>query len=88
VIAKSVISKKGSRGLARISEETGGRGFGYEDDENARAFARIEEELRSLYVLGFTVPEEARDGKFHKLEVKSARGGVQLRTRPGYTAPR
>jgi hypothetical protein len=44
--------------------------------------------LRSLYVLGFVLPEQAHDGKFHKLEVTSTRPGVRVRFRKGYTANR
>ena len=48
--------------------------------------AQIENELRNLYVLGFTPPEEARDGKFHQLAVKTAKDGVIVRARKGYAS--
>jgi Ca-activated chloride channel family protein len=72
--------------LRRISNETGGREYGSPKEGPGEIFAQIETELRNLYVLGFTVPESARDGKFHKLEVKSKRTGVTARSRSGYMA--
>jgi len=37
-------------------------------------------------VIGFVPPEEAHDGKFHKLEVKTANRDLTIRSRPGYWA--
>ncbi len=71
--------------LERLSNETGGGYFRVSPDLS-ETFAQIEAELRHLYVLTFKLPEEDRDGKFHKLEVKSSRPGVKLRARAGYVA--
>ncbi len=49
-------------------------------------FSRIEQDLRNQYVLGFTPPPEARDGRFHKLEVKMTRPELTVRARVGYYA--
>lgn len=73
-------------GLRRVSEETGGRAYRGSKDSPAGIFAEIDLELRSLYVLAFTAPETARDGGFHKLEVKLKRSGVRVRARNGYLA--
>ena len=56
------------------------------NDTAAGIFAEIEEDLRNLYVVGFSVPEADRDGKFHELEIKTTRAGVKIRARKGYIA--
>src|SRR5262249_48394690 len=78
-------SFQGRRCMGHLANETGGRVYSSPAAGPAKIFGEIESELRSLYVLGFTIPEGARDGKFHKLEVKSKRGGVTVRARTGYT---
>jgi VWFA-related protein len=75
-----------SRGLEKLSRETGGVTFPNPGSKTGEVFAQIESELRNMYVLGFTPPEGARDGKFHKLEVKAVRKDLVVRTRAGYTA--
>jgi hypothetical protein len=39
-----------------------------------------------MYVLGFSPPADARDGKFHKIDVKVAQGDAVVRSRDGYWA--
>ncbi|MEA2176524.1 MAG: Ca-activated chloride channel [Blastocatellia bacterium] len=51
------------------------------------AFSEIASELRTQYSLGYYPTNAAQDGKYHKIQVKSARKGVVLRARPGYRAP-
>ena len=48
------------------------------------AFAQIVAELRTQYSLGYYPPTSSRDGKVHKIQVRSTRKGVQLRARPVY----
>jgi VWFA-related protein len=72
--------------MKRLSEETGGRSYPSPGDGVA-AFAEIENDLRNMYVLGFAAPEEARDGKFHKLEITVPNREVRVRARRGYTVP-
>lgn len=71
--------------LQRLSQETGGAYFDAPEDPT-EVFSQIEAELRHLYVLSFAIPETDRDGKFHKLTVKSTREGVRVRSREGYVA--
>jgi Ca-activated chloride channel family protein len=64
--------------MRRLSQETGGRAFG--SARNApETFTTIETELRNLYVLGFTPPEEARSEKFRKIEIRTAAKGLTVR---------
>jgi len=71
--------------LSRLSEETGGRAY-LSPLDPAAAFAEIENDLRSMYVLGFSPPEEAGNGLFRKLEVKVADPSLRIRHRRGYSA--
>ena len=40
------------------------------------------------YVLGYYPPTHARDGRFHKIEVKTKRPGLRVAARKGYGSPR
>jgi Ca-activated chloride channel family protein len=80
------IRKSAERGLERLTDETGGYTFPNPGDKLTEVFARIEQDLRNQYVLGFTPPPEARDGRFHKLELKMKRQGLTARSRIGYYA--
>jgi VWFA-related protein len=82
---QAAINAAGKSHLHRLAEETGAAYFDVEKDLS-NVFQQIEEELRHLYVLSFTLPESDRDGKFHKLEVKSSRADVKVRARVGYIA--
>ena len=49
---------------------------------------RIANETRVYYLLGYVPSNNARDGKFRKIQVKLADGrGLQVRARKGYFAP-
>jgi len=51
------------------------------------AFANIAAELRNQYSLGYYPANQARDGKYRKIQVKVSRKNVVVRARPGYRAP-
>lgn len=48
------------------------------------AFAQIAAELRTQYSLGYYPPKSSRDGKLHKIQVRSTRKGISVRSRPVY----
>ena len=48
------------------------------------AFAKIAAELRSQYSLGYYSANQAQDGKYRKIQVKTTRQSTVIRTRPGY----
>jgi Mg-chelatase subunit ChlD len=50
------------------------------------AFARIAEELRTQYALGYYPKNTTRDGSYRKIQVRTTRKKVVIRTRPGYRA--
>ena len=80
------IAQAVSRGLERVSRETGGLVFLNPGHKTPEVFSKIEFELRNLYVLGFTPPADARDGRFHRLEVTTTRADLRVRSRTGYWA--
>jgi Ca-activated chloride channel family protein len=55
--------------------------------ELTSGFAQLEAELRAQYVLNYYSSNEARDGKFRRIEVRVKRPGVIVRARRGYYAP-
>jgi Ca-activated chloride channel family protein len=52
------------------------------------AFAKIANELRNQYSIGYYPTNAARDSKYRKIQVKTSRKNVVLRARPGYRASR
>ena len=73
--------------LGTVALNTGGGYFELRGGDNlAASFARVVEELHSQYLLGFAPP--ARDGKTHKLEIKTKDGGLKPQARKTYLAPK
>jgi Ca-activated chloride channel family protein len=74
-----------ARVLKKIAEDTGGGFFELKktDDLNS-TFTKVEQELHSQYVLGFTPPE--LDGKTHAIEVTVKKPGMKARSRRSYVA--
>lgn len=78
--------------LRDIAERTGGRAF-FPDkkfDLNA-AFAEIEHELRTQYLVAYTSTNKKRDGAYRKITIEITnpdlrKQNLQLRHRPGYFA--
>ena len=73
--------------LRELSEETGGVAFVNRNNVD-EAFERIVAENSSYYVLGYYAPNDRRDGRFRRIEVRVTRPGVTVRARRGYVAPR
>ena len=72
-------------GLPSISTETGGGYFELRSASDlSSTFAKVADELRRQYLLGFA-PEKL-DGKMHKLEVRIKKGGMKVRARKEYHA--
>ena len=72
--------------LREITGETGGRTEIVQNSAQLdEAAARIAEELKSQYVLGYTPPRGA-DGQFHSLRVRVAGSDHRVRARQGYVA--
>ncbi|HEU4593970.1 MAG TPA: VWA domain-containing protein, partial [Pyrinomonadaceae bacterium] len=57
--------------LRRVSEETGGRAFFPKNKtELSAAFAQIEQELRSQYLISYSPSNKTPDGRFRRVEVE------------------
>ena len=80
--------------LRDLAERTGGRAFFPKKQEDLRAaFAEIEQELRSQYLLAYSSTNKKRDGSFRKMSIEVTnpeifKQQVRLRYRPGYFAKR
>jgi VWFA-related protein len=68
--------------LKFIADETGGRAILNVTDSRTD-LARLTEDFSRYYSLGYT-PPRASDGQEHKVEVRSARKGIELRYRQWY----
>ena len=84
--------ESGGPGLLNdLAEQTGGRHFPANMNELPDIAAKIGIEMRNRYVLGYSPKEQARDGKYRRVEVKlvAPRGLPKLsaRWRLGYYAP-
>ena len=67
---------KGS--LNKISERTGGRAYFPRDERELRdAFAQIQEEMRSQYLLAYEPTNQARDGSYRKIEIQLTNAQLQ-----------
>jgi VWFA-related protein len=73
--------------LRTLADETGGFAA-VNTNQFTSAFQRIVSDNSTYYVLAYYPPSDKRNGKFHKIEVKSTRPGVTIRSRKGYSAPR
>ena len=73
-------------GLARIAGAARGAVFRLVGTD-PRPFERIARELSGYYLLAFEPLELERDGRAHRIQVSLARGGGELRARPGFTLP-
>jgi hypothetical protein len=51
-------------------------------------YEQIAIELKSQYSLGYVSTNPATDGAWRRLQVISKAPGTEIRTRPGYFAPR
>jgi len=73
-----------------ITKMNGGRHFLVEDaNELPEIAVEIGREMRSVYTLGYTPGNEARDGRWHKIQVKlapSRQRAIRLYSKSGYYA--
>lgn len=80
--------------LRKVSDRTGGRAFFPRDDiELSKAFAQIQEELRSQYVVAYSPQNKLRDGSHRRIKMEIInpelrRQKLQLIYREGYYAPK
>ena len=73
--------------LRTIAEETNGFAAVNSNDFKS-AFDRIVTDNSAYYVLAYYPPSNKRDGKVHRIEVRTTRPGVTIRARRAYVAPK
>jgi Ca-activated chloride channel family protein len=77
--------------LAQIADATGGRAiFPTSMKEIEEAYARILEQIRAQYTVGYLSTNPARDGRWRKVEIRVRRPDLKdarLQSRNGYFAP-
>ena len=77
--------------LQRFSAMTGGQAFFPSSPKELDGlYEKIQKEISSRYILGYTSSDERADGSWRPVEIKLKRSdlrGAKLRTRPGYFAP-
>lgn len=73
--------------LRTLAEETGG--YAAVNANNVgRALERIVRANSMYYVLGYYPAKTPKDGRFHKIEVRTRRPGLRVSARRGYVSPR
>lgn len=76
--------------LVKLSERTGGRAFFPQDKgELQSAFAQVQDELRSQYLVAYSPKNKARDGSYRQVKIdivnpELRRRGLRLLYRQGY----
>jgi VWFA-related protein len=73
--------------MRKMSEETGGRMFRVDRKTTLQQiYDTIQQEMRSQYTIGYTPTNQAKDGTFRKIEVKTKNKDVKVQVRRGYYA--
>ena len=73
------------RKLTKLSEETGGRAFFIKSAaELAAIYAKIQEDLRSQYLVAYQSTNTSPETSFRTVDVKVDRSGVEVKTLHGY----
>lgn len=82
------IEDRGDKVLKRLTDETGGRAFfPFEAADMAANFQEIARELRSQYSLAYVSTNQAHDGAFRSITLKTMEKGYHVQARNGYFAP-
>ncbi len=82
------------KALTDVADDTGGRAFFPKKEGDLKAaFAEIELELRSQYLVAYSSTNRKHDGTFRKMTIEVTnpdlqKGKLRLRYRPGYFAKR
>ena len=75
--------------LRQLAAGSGGRAFFTDEDTKLESiFQEIVDDLRHQYLLGYSAPDNARNGEWHKIRVDVPGRGYQVRARLGYRLAR
>jgi VWFA-related protein len=77
----------GDADLKRMSDETGGHVYKV-DRKNTLdlVFKELQDEMRSQYMIGYTPTNEAKDGGYRHLEIRTSNKDLRVQARKGYYA--
>src|SRR4029450_8647251 len=79
------VSLSDNESLYSFAESTGGRAIS--NTNNPEALVPVAfQESGSYYPIGFQSSDVTPSGRFHKIDVKVSRSGVDVKTRNGYYA--
>jgi Ca-activated chloride channel homolog len=81
--------KVGDTNMKRLAEQTGGRAFRPESARVvAKAFAKVQRELRCRYAVSYRPPDFVADGRYRRIKIVAHKRGknLQVHTRSGYYA--
>jgi Ca-activated chloride channel family protein len=81
----------GEHALIQMANDTGGKYYYVQEPKDLEpAFAKVSDDLRTQYVLGYYAPQRGSDASFRRITVRmkdeGLRGQYQLRHRSGYYA--
>ncbi len=86
--SSQVSSLEGGREtLASLALDTGGRTY-YDINDFSQAFAGVQQDNSTYYLLGYSPSNLKSDGRFRRIHVEVTRPGVKVQARPGYYAPK
>jgi Ca-activated chloride channel family protein len=77
----------GEHALITLAEQTGGKSFYVESGNLERAFAKVSEDLRTQYLLGYYPHNQLRGATFHRVNVtipRAASESFNVRYKTGY----
>jgi len=76
--------------LKRFADETGGAFFSPRAKlaDIQVAFRSIREDIQGQYSMAYTPSDKKKDGSFRAIEIRCKVGGVRIRARKGYYAPK
>jgi Ca-activated chloride channel family protein len=86
---RNLAADAGNSTLYKLAEQTGGRVlFPASPKDVTKAFAKIEEELRSRYAVSYKPSGFAPDGHYRTIKIEARKGGEKMviRARKGYYA--
>lgn len=72
--------------MSALSSDTGGKAF-FDSNDFSPAFAQIQKDTSSYYVLGYHSTDLRRNGAYRRISIRVDRRDVSLEYRRGYYAP-
>jgi VWFA-related protein len=73
--------------LTSLAADTGGRAF-TDSNDFGEAFTRVQRDMSTYYLLGYSSTNAAKDGRFRRIQVRMKKDGLRVEARAGYYADR